>query len=125
MSFVHQEADPVTAARLLRLFDDARRDLARNVMRESGMGAGYDHLDVDSAAIAQIASGHVVTVTALVLSATPRRHLVGYGATASNDQGHCRVLVQAHGWTLSRTPAPGPRGVGEWIQHRSLREART
>lgn len=113
-TFVHElDGGPRTAVRILRTFNEARVEAARLVAGRDGLGAGYEGLSVDWSAIADIVEGDAVTVTAMVSSVRPRRHLVNYVATACNDGGRCSVLVQAHGWTLLSEGHPnGATSVG-------------
>lgn len=100
-SFVHvHEGAALNAARLLRMFDDARRALCSQVARQEGTGAGYDSLRVEWPAIAAVDRGDVVTVTALLSAERAPGHQVDYLATATGSRGPCAVLAQAHGWTL-------------------------
>lgn len=99
-SFVHADGEVLHPARLLRMFDGLRTDLAMACQGRRGSGAGYDALRIDSSALEQVGVGDVVTVTGIVSSTAARGQLVDYIATASNNRGERAVLVQAHGWTL-------------------------
>lgn len=105
-SFVHTDGEALHPARLLRMFDGLRAELAIAWSGQGGSGAGYDALRIDSSALEQIGVGDVVTVTGIVSSTAARGQLVDYIATAANCRGKRAVLVQAHGWTLLPEPRP-------------------
>jgi hypothetical protein len=93
----------LTSTRLLRMFEEARRDLSLQLTDSEGSGAGYDGLRIERDAIAAVEPGDVITVTALVGTSRPRVHLVDYMATVSREghQGAQLLLAQAHGYSLA------------------------
>jgi len=104
--FVHDEqvGGAVSTERLLRLFDQLRREVAAEVAVDGGAGAGYDELSIDTAAVAAVAPGDAVTVMATVSAFRPRAHRVEYVATVvpcGTDRPHARVLATACGWTVA------------------------
>lgn len=105
LNFVQAHGDrDVTSARLLHMFDQARRDLAMHIVGQEGMAAGYDQLRVNQEAVASVGVGDLVTVTAILRFGTSRGHVVDYVATStSSTTGECShsELISARGWTLT------------------------
>lgn len=116
IGFLHDVAEgAITLAQLLRMFDDARRDLASNVTGTEGVGAGYGAMQFDTAAIDDLQTGDLITVTAVLRDVRRQCHVVDYVATATPPQAETHIerrvaeLVRARGWTAAvATPRSVP-----------------
>ena len=104
----------LTTADVLKCFDRLRRELSCGVCGSEGLSLGYDDQEYSASALASLAPGTDVSVSAQVFDLLPHRHLVEYVATVTLPERIDRALevrrvARCRGWTSTAgTARTGP-----------------